>query len=105
MVLTSPPGGYNMHCMKQTKTLQDPKDKIIHRLQITRGHLDKIIKMVRDDTYCIDVVHQSIAVQAALKKVDEVILENHLKTCVSDSIRDGDADSAIKELMEVLKKK
>ena len=79
--------------------------KILHRLQITRGHLDKVISMVERDSYCIDIVHQSIAVQAALKKTDEVILENHLKTCVSDSIRNGESDKAIKEVMEVLRKK
>ena len=81
------------------------KNKILHRLQIARGHLDKVISMVKNDSYCIDVVHQSIAVQAALKKVDEMILENHLLTCVSDSIRKGESDTAIKEVMEVLKKK
>ena len=79
--------------------------KILHRLQIARGHLDKVISMVENDSYCIDIVHQSIAVQAALKKTDEVILENHLKTCVSDSIKNGQSNEAIKEVMEVLRKK
>lgn len=81
------------------------KNQILHRLQIAKGHLEKVISMVEKDAYCIDVVHQSIAVQAALKKTDEVILENHLKTCVSNSIKKGDANESIKELMEVLKKK
>ena len=85
--------------------MSNSKKQILHRLQIARGHLEKVISMVEGDAYCIDVVHQSIAVQAALKKTDEVILENHLKTCVSDSIRNGDADEAIKELMEILEKK
>ena len=80
-------------------------NKTLHRLKIARGHLDKVIDMVEKDSYCIDVVHQSIAVQTALKKVDELILENHLKTCVADNIRKGDAENAIKEVMEVLKKK
>ena len=81
------------------------KKQILHRLQIARGHLDKVISMVESDAYCIDVVHQSIAVQAALKKADEVVLENHLRTCVSDSIREGKSDEAIKEVMTVLRKK
>ena len=80
-------------------------NKTLHRLKIARGHLDKVIDMVEKNSYCIDVVHQSIAVQSALKKVDELILENHLKTCVADEIRKGDAENAIKEVMEVLKKK
>lgn len=79
--------------------------QILHRLQIARGHLDKVIEMVKEDAYCIDIVHQSIAVQAALKKTDEVVLENHLKTCVADSIRKGNAREAIEEVMQVLEKK
>ncbi len=61
--------------------------------------------MVSSDAYCIDVVHQSLAVQSALKKIDEVVLENHLKSCVADSIRKGKSAEAVKEVMEVLKKK
>lgn len=85
--------------------MQDPKNKIVHRLQIANGHLEKIINMVESDEYCIDIVHQLLAVQAALKKVDEIVLENHLKTCVADSIKKGESDEAIKEVMEVLQKK
>lgn len=61
--------------------------------------------MVEKGAYCIDVVHQSIAVQAALKKTDEVVLEDHLRTCVSDSIKEGKSTEAINEVMEVLRKK
>lgn len=85
--------------------MQAPKQDIIHRLQIAKGHLDKVLRMVEADEYCIDIVHQSMAVQAALKKIDEIVLENHLKTCVADSIRKGNRDEAIKEVMEVFKKK
>ncbi len=93
--------------MKKNKRMSESKTKkqILHRLQIARGHLDKVISMVEKDAYCIDVVHQSIAVQAALKKTDEVVLENHLRTCVSDSIKEGKSDEAIREVMEVLQKK
>ena len=85
--------------------MSNTKNQILHRLQIARGHLEKVISMVENDTYCINVVHQSMAIQAALKKVDEVVLENHLKTCVSESIKKGESEKAIKEVMEVIKKK
>lgn len=85
--------------------MQGAKGKILHRLKIARGHLEKVIKMVEGDEYCINVVHQSLAVQSALKKVDEVILENHLKTCVADSIKRGETTKAVGEMMDVLKKK
>lgn len=81
------------------------KKKILHRLQIAKGHLEKVISMVETDAYCIDVVHQSIAVQAALKKADEAVLENHLKTCVADSIRQGKDKDVIEEVMRVIEKK
>ena len=85
--------------------MQVAKNKILHRLKISKGHLEKVIQMVDADEYCIDIVHQLIAIQSALRNVDELILENHLKTCVADSIKKGDVDSSIKEVMEVLKKK
>lgn len=85
--------------------MQVPKTNILHRLKIAKGHLEKVINMVEGDEYCIDVVHQSLAVQSALKKIDEIVLENHLKSCVADEIRKGNADTAIKEVMEVLNKK
>lgn len=89
----------------QMKLADQTKKKILHRLQIARGHLEKVISMVETDAYCIDVVHQSIAVQAALKKADEAVLENHLKTCVADSIRQGKDKDVISEVMRVIEKK
>ena len=84
---------------------KNSQEKILHRLKIARGHLNKVIRMVEANQYCIDVLHQSHAIQAALKETDSVILENHLKTCVSDSIKSGNQNEAIKEVMEVFKKK
>ena len=85
--------------------MKKQKAKILHRLSIARGHLEKVISIVENDAYCIDVVHQSIAVQAALKKADDVVLENHLKTCVADSIRKGETNEVVAEVMRVLEKK
>ena len=81
------------------------KGSTVHRLQIAKGHLDKVITMVEGGAYCIDIVHQSMAVQAALKKVDEIILETHLKNCVVDSIKKGKNDEVIGEVMRVFEKK
>lgn len=77
---------------------------MLHRYKIANGHLEKVIKMLEDGEYCLNVVHQSIAVQSALKNADRVVLENHLKTCVKHSIKSGNDDSAIKEIMEVIRK-
>lgn len=83
---------------------QSTQHKILHRLKIARGHLDCVINMVETGAYCIDVIHQCQAVQSALSQVDQVMLENHLKTCVADAIKKGDADETISEVMRVMKK-
>lgn len=81
------------------------KERVLHRLKIARGHLDKVIQMTEDDTYCIDVIHQSQAVQRALEETDQVVLEQHLKNCVADAVRGGKQDEAIDEVMNVFRKK
>jgi len=80
--------------------------KVLHRLKIAKGHLEKVISMVEKGEYCLDVIQQSQAVQSALSKADEVILENHLKTCVRESMASNkDIDEKVKEVLEVFKRK
>ncbi len=83
---------------------KDTQERIFHRLKIARGHLEKVIKMVEADEYCIDVMHQMQAVEKGLKETSHVLLENHLKTCVADAISKGKKDKAIAEIMQVFKK-
>lgn len=82
---------------------KDTQERILHRLKIAQGHLKKVIKMVEEDEYCIDVIHQNRAVQRALSETDSLILENHLKTCASNAIKKGKKDQAIREIVEVFK--
>ena len=84
---------------------KDLKERILHRLKIAQGHLKKVSEMVEEDEYCIDILHQSQAVQSAIKETDNLILENHLKTCASDAIARGKKDEAIEEVMNVFKRK
>lgn len=79
--------------------------KILHRYQIAKGHLEKVVSMIENGSYCIDIVHQSLAIQSALKRADEEVLRNHLETCVSDAIKRGDSKKAIDEVVGVLKKR
>lgn len=83
---------------------KDGQERILHRLKIAQGHLKKIINMVEEDCYCIDVLHQSLAVQKAIKEADNLLLEKHLKTCASDAINKGKKDEAIEEVMQVFKR-
>ncbi len=80
------------------------KERIAHRLKISLGHMRKIITMVEGGEYCIDVIHQSKAVQKALKEVDYLLIENHLNTCASKAIREGKEKKAIEEIMGIIKK-
>ncbi|OGH17302.1 MAG: hypothetical protein A3C30_01720 [Candidatus Levybacteria bacterium RIFCSPHIGHO2_02_FULL_40_18] len=82
----------------------DPQKRILHRLKISRGHLEKVIRMIEDDTYCIDVLHQLQAVESGLRETGHVVLENHLKSCVADAIGKGKKDEAISEIMQVFKR-
>ena len=87
--------------MFQTKT---KKENALHRLKIVRGHLEKVIKMVEENVYCIDILIQTKAVRSALEKVDEVLLEEHLSCCVVDHIKEGRSKQAVDEIMKVFTK-
>ncbi|MEK9201257.1 MAG: metal-sensitive transcriptional regulator [Patescibacteria group bacterium] len=83
---------------------KDTKERIAHRLKIALGHLKKVQQMVDDDAYCVNVIHQSQAVQKALKEIDNLILEEHLKGCVADAIKEGDTAQAVAEVMNIFRK-
>ncbi len=74
---------------------------VTRRLASAAGHLKGIERMVAEDTYCIDVIQQIQAVQAALNKVNTMILDNHLHTCVTTAIRGDDPDEREQVLKEV----
>ena len=87
-----------------THRIDDTQKRILHRLKIARGHLDKVIRMSENNEYCIDIIHQDRAVQSALSEIDNLILENHLKTCVVDSIKKGNVNESVGEIMEVFRR-
>ena len=74
---------------------------VTQRLASAAGHVKGIERMVEDDTYCIDVIKQIQAVQAALSKVSTLILDNHLRTCVTTAIQGDDAAEREAVLEEV----
>ncbi len=81
--------------------------KVKNRLNYVLGHLKANLKMVEEEKYCIDIIHQNEAVMAALRKINEIILKNHLETCVTDAVRgksEGERKRVFGELMEVYKK-
>ncbi len=84
---------------------KNTKIETLRRLKIIEGHLKKVIKMVEENKYCIDVLQQSLAVQNALKKVDGLILDQHLRKCVTEAMKKESSkkEKSIKELLKVFK--
>ena len=82
------------------------KGEALKRLSIAQGHLEKVKHMIVDEDYCPDVIHQSRAVQAALKKVDEIILHGHLHSCVLKDIHspDGKSEELVDEIVDLFKR-
>jgi DNA-binding FrmR family transcriptional regulator len=78
------------------------KKQVKNRLRSIEGHVRGIERMVEDDAYCIDVIKQSLAVQRALEKVNGIILENHLQTCVTTAIRGEEAEERERVIGELL---
>lgn len=73
----------------------------IARLKTAEGHLRGIQRMMEDGAYCIDVIRQIQAVQAALNKVSTMVLDNHLNSCVITAIRGEDPDERERVLKEI----
>lgn len=87
--------------------IKKTRKEVENRLNYVIGHLRANLKMAEEGRYCIDIIHQNEAVIAALRKVNEIILKNHLDTCVTSAVR-GKSEEERKrvfgELMEVYKK-
>jgi len=87
-----------------TKKELTPREDVAKRLKIAAGHLKKIIEMVEDGTYCIDILQQTAAVQSALKKADEVLLVNHINHCLVKAIKSNGEKKTTDELIQVFRK-
>ncbi len=74
---------------------------VTQRLASAAGHIKGVERMVEQDAYCIDVIKQVQAVQAALNKVNTIILDNHLRTCVTTAIQGDDATEREAVLEEI----
>lgn len=78
------------------------RDRARSRLLSARGHLDAVVRMLDDDVYCVDVLHQLSAVSGAIEGARRELLDGHLRTCVKDAFDAGAVDDVVEELTEVL---
>ncbi|RHZ91800.1 transcriptional regulator [Cereibacter sphaeroides] len=87
--------------------MKERKQAAIQRLARLEGQVRGIARMIEEDRYCIDILHQSLAVRAALSQVEVLILQDHADDCVDDAIRSQDPNEQrrkFKELVEVFER-
>jgi len=76
-------------------------ENALRRLKNVEGHIRGIERMVEEDTYCIDVINQIQAVQAALSKINTMILDEHLNSCLITAVRGENVDERERVLKEI----
>ena len=79
----------------------DKRNEVLKRLAFIEGHLQGVRRMVEQDKYCVDVLKQTYAVRRAIEKMEALMLDNHLHTCVIDGIKGGRQDEVMGELVEL----
>ncbi|WP_195948270.1 metal-sensitive transcriptional regulator [Paraclostridium bifermentans] len=93
--------------MEKKLAKNNDKEAIIKRLNRIEGQVKGIQKMVEEERYCVDILVQISAIRSAINRVGNIILENHIKGCVSNSIKEGEtqeSEELISELMETINK-
>ena len=93
----------NCCCHKTKHRSEEEYKSLINRLSRIEGQVRGIRKMVENDAYCVDILTQVSAIQAALNGFNRELLANHIRTCVMDDIRNGN-DEIVDELVQTLQK-
>jgi DNA-binding FrmR family transcriptional regulator len=81
----------------------DHKRSALNRLKTVRGHLEAVLQMVEDERYCPDLMKQVSALQASLERVNRILLQNHLESCVPRALAENRGEQIVGELLETLK--
>ena len=79
----------------------DRKADVLKRLSYVEGHIAGIRKMVEEDKYCVEILRQTYAVRKALEKLEAIVLEGHLQTCVPEGIKGNREEAVIQELIQL----
>ncbi|MCS0500318.1 metal-sensitive transcriptional regulator [Protaetiibacter mangrovi] len=83
--------------------IADIKKRALHRARILEGQLRGVEKMIEDEAYCVDIITQTLAIQKSLGSLNKLLVENHLRTHVTDMFDEGGEtrDRAVAELLTV----
>ena len=93
----------NCCCHKTKHRSEEEYKTLINRLNRIEGQVRGVRKMVENDAYCVDILTQVSAIQAALNAFNRELLSNHIRTCVMDDIKNGN-DEIVDELVQTLQK-
>ena len=85
------------------RSAKEEKD-LISRLNRIEGQVRGVKAMVQDERYCTDILVQVSAIQSALNGFSRTLLSSHVKSCVVEEIKNGDADKAVDELCETIRR-
>ena len=81
--------------------LQEVKSDALKRLNYISGHIEGVRRMVEADTYCVDVLKQTHAVRRAIEKLETLMLDGHLRSCVVAGVKEGRDEQVLGELLEL----
>jgi CsoR family transcriptional regulator, copper-sensing transcriptional repressor len=83
--------------------IDDLKKRALHRSRILQGQLRGVEKMIDNEDYCVDIITQTLAIQKSLRSLNKLLVENHLKTHVTEMFDAGGGrrDAAVAELLNV----
>lgn len=90
-------------CTRQTPRDEEEKKKLIQRLNRISGQVQGVARMVENDAYCVDILTQVSAIQAALSGFEGQVLGRHIRTCVTSDIQQGEMEKT-EELISLLQK-
>ena len=91
-------------CSHKTKHRTDEEQKaLINRLSRIEGQIRGIKRMLNEDAYCTDIINQVSAVTSALNSFNKELLATHIRTCVTDDIKDGKTET-VDDLLKTLQK-
>ena len=81
--------------------MQEVKSDALKRLNYISGHIEGVRRMVEADTYCVDVLKQTHAVRRAIEKLETLMLDGHLRSCVVAGVKEGRDEQVLGELLEL----
>lgn len=90
-------------CKRKKKRSPEEEKALIHRLNRIAGQIRGLSKMVEEDAYCPDILLQASAAREALSSFSRLLLEEHIRTCVTEDLQAGKSEAA-DELVETLRR-